>query len=188
MLTHYHNKHLQYLGRLCEREVLRSLVLPEPTDEREEGLYRSLCNTAEREGIEVHTVRIGESYSFGDAEIILHERMYLSRSTHPVTAVSVNAYGNLTTILSCSFNQSHESITEYAEQSDFLIFGHHSPVYKKAFDLTFDAEPKAVLTSDAACDYMTEEFLTELDGMNTVREPADWGIRIDRNGNCTIIK
>lgn len=188
VLTHYHNKHLQYLGRLCEREVLRSLVLPEPTDEREEGLYRSLCNTAEREGIEVHTVRIGESYSFGDAEIILHERMYLSRSTHPVTAVSVNAYGNLTTILSCSFNQSHESITEYAEQSDFLIFGHHSPVYKKAFDLTFDAEPKAVLTSDAACDYMTEEFLTELDGMNTVREPADWGIRIDRNGNCTIIK
>ncbi len=186
VLTHYHNKHIQYLGRLCDREVLRSLVLPEPIDEREEGLYRSLVSTAEREGVEVHTVKIGEAYLFGDTEIFLHERMYLSRSTHPATAVSVNAYDNLLTLLSCSFNQSHASITEYAEQSDFVIFGHHSPVYKKAFGLTFDAEPKAVLVSDAAVEYMTEEFLAELAEGNMLREPSDWNVRIDQNGNHTI--
>ena len=185
VLTHYHNKHIQYFGRLCDREVLRSLVLPEPMDEREEGLYRALCSTAEREGIRVYTLKSGEPYPFGDTEILLHDRMYLSRSTHPVTAVSVRAYENLLTILSCSFNQSCESITDYAEMSDFLIFGHHSPIYKKAFELTFDVSPKAVLAGDAAWAAMTEEFRAELERMNTVREPAAWGIRITPDGNYT---
>lgn len=186
VLTHYHNKHIQYLGRLCDREVLRSLVLPEPIDEREEGLYRSLRSTAEQEGVRVYTLKSGESYPFGDAEILLHDRMYLSRSTHPVTAVSVLAHGNLTTILSCSFNQSCESLTEYAEKSDFLIFGHHSPIYKKAFELTFEVSPKAILAGDGAWEYMTEAFRAELEEMNTVREPAAWGIRITPDGNYTI--
>ena len=189
VLTHYHDKHIQYLSRLCNREVLRTLVLPEPIDEREEGIYRSLCSTADRNGVEVHTVQIGDSYLFGSTEILLHERMYLSRSTHPVTAVSVTAYDNLATILSCSFNQSHEEITEYAERSDILIFGHHSPVYKKAFGLSFDNnKPKVVITSNAACEYMTEELSAVLESANTIPEPSGWCIRIDRNGDCTTIK
>ena len=188
VLTHYHNKHVRYVERLCTREVLRSLVLPEPIDEKEDGLYRSLLSTAEREGIAVYTVKSGETYRFGDAEIILHDRMYLSRSTHPITAVSVRACGNLTTLLSCSFNQSHETIAEFAGQSDFLIFGHHSPIYKKTFGLTFDVEPKAVLVSDAALGYMTEDFRGELETMGMFREPAEWCVRIDRNGNYTIIQ
>ncbi len=186
VLTHYHNKHLQSLGRLCDREVLRNLVLPEPIDEREQGLYQSLVNAAEREGVQVHTVAIGETYRFGDAEILLHERMYLSRSTHPITAISVTAYGNTTTMLSCSFNQSHEKITYWAERSDFLIFGHHSPVYKKAFDLSFDKEPKAVVMSDAAQEYLSEELADSLASMDVIREPAEWCVRIDQNGNYTI--
>ena len=188
VLTHYHNKHLQYLGRLCDREVLRNLVLPEPIDERELGLYQSLVNTAEREGVQVHTVSVGETYSFGDTEILLHERMYLSRSTHPVTAVSVTAYGNTTTMLSCSFNQSHEEITDWAEKSDILIFGHHSPVYKKAFDLSFDKKPKAVVMSDAALEYMSEELAESLVSAEMFREPEEWCVRTDRTGNCTIVQ
>jgi len=188
VLTHYHNKHLQYLGRLCDREVLRNLVLPEPIDERELGLYQSLINTAEREGVQVHTVPIGETCRFGDTEILLHERMYLSRSTHPVTAVSVTAYGNTTTMLSCSFNQSHEEITDRAEQSEFLIFGHHSPVYKKAFDLSFDKRPKAVVVSDAALEYMSEELASSLTSAEMFREPEEWCVKIDQTGNCTIIQ
>ena len=188
LLTHYHNKHLSSLGRLCDREVLRTLVLPEPMDERENGIYQSLCNTAEREGVTVHTVSIGEPYEFGNAEILLHERMYISRSTHPITAVSVSAYDNLTTILSCSFNQSHVEITEYAERSDFLIFGHHSPVYKKTFGLSFENMPKAVITSDAACEYMTEEFSAVLGSLKTIHEPAGWCLKTDQSGNCTTIE
>lgn len=188
LLTHYHSKHIQYLGRLCEQEILRSLVLTEPIDEREEGLFDSLCAVAEREGVDVYTVKVGETYQFGEAEILVHERMYLSRSTHPVTAVSVTAHGNTATMLSCSFNQSYETITEYAEASDFVIFGHHSPVYKKAFGLSFDKEPKAVIISDAALEYVTDEFAASLASLNTIREPTDWRIRIDENGNCTTVE
>ena len=136
----------------------------------------------------MYTVPAGETYRFGDTEILLHERMYLSRSTHPVTAVSVTVRDSLTTILSCSFNQSYEEITDFAERSDFLIFGHHSPVYKKAFGLSFDEKPKAVLMSDAALEYVSEEFSGVLASVNVIQEAQEWCVRTDRNGNHTIIQ
>lgn len=185
LLTHYHNKHISYLERLSDREILRTLVLPAPIDEREDGIYKSLRNIAKSKGIEVLTLDIGEWYEFGSARLLVHERMYISRSTHPITAVSVEAYDNLTTVLSCSFNQSYEELTEYAERSDHVIFGHHSPVYKKVFGLSFESRPKTVITSSSACEYMTEEFASALETMYTIHEPIEWCIKIDQNGNCT---
>lgn len=188
LLTHYHNKHLQYLGRLCDREILRNLVLPEPIDEREQKLYDSLVTTAEREGVNVQTVGIGETFSFGEAEIFLHERKYLSRSTHPITAVSVTAYDNRFTLLSCSFNESYETLTEWAETSDFVLFGHHSPIYKKAFGLSFHRTPKALIVSDAAIASMTEEFADALTDEHVLREPSNWCVKIEKNGNYTTVE
>ncbi len=188
LLTHYHNKHLQYLGRLCDREILRNLVLPEPIDDRERDLYNSLVSTAEREGVNVQTVGVGETFSFGEAEIYVHERKYLSRSTHPITAVSVTAYDYQTTLLSCSFNESHETLTNAAQTSDFVLFGHHSPVYKKAFGLSFDRKPKTLIVSDAAMASMTHEFADALTRENMLCEPADWCVRIGKNGNYTIVE
>lgn len=178
LLTHYHNKHISYLERLCGREILRTLVLPEPVDERESGIYRSLCATANREGTEVVTVCAGEWYEFGETKILVHERTYLSRSTHPITAVSVVANGDMTTILSCSFNQGGEDISDYAESSDYLIFGHHSPVYKKTFDLSLKNEPKTVIISAPALEYMTEETLTRIGKANAIFEPSVWRVRL----------
>lgn len=178
LLTHYHNKHISYLERLCTREVLRTLVLPTPVDEREVGIYKSLCATANREEIEVVTVGIGERYEFGETKILVHERTYLSRSTHPITAVSVEANDNMTTILSCSFNQSEKDLSEFAESSDYVIFGHHSPVYKKMFSLSFEDEPKAVILSEAALEYMTEDTAVAIANMNTIFEPTVWRVRL----------
>ncbi len=188
LLTHYHSKHTQYLARLLEQEILRSIALPEPIDEREESLYEALVKTATSNNIEVYTIEAGGTFSFGDTEIVMHPRQYISRSTHPITAVSVEAYDNIASILSCSFNQSYEEITDDAEKSDFLIFGHHSPVYKKTFGLSFENEPKAVIVSDAAYEYMTDEFVEYLGSVNMIREPASWGVKISQNGNYTIIE
>ena len=74
------------------------------------------------------------------------------------------------------------------QNSDFLIFGHHSPVYKKTFGLSFENMPKAVITCDAACEYMTEEFTAVLGSLNTIHEPSGWCVKTDQNGNCTIIE
>ncbi|MBE6541366.1 MAG: hypothetical protein E7672_02845 [Ruminococcaceae bacterium] len=156
LLTHYHNKHVQLLGRLCEREILRCIYLPEPIDERESEIYGSLLETAEYYGIDHFTIDRGGSFAFGDTEITLFERKYLSRSTHPITALQISAHGDDVVFLSCSFNQSHEEITSAASEAEYIIFGNHSPVYKKAFGITFDDLPKAMIISEQAYEYMDE--------------------------------
>ncbi|MBQ8512863.1 MAG: ComEC/Rec2 family competence protein [Clostridia bacterium] len=179
LLTHYHNKHIQLVNRLSEREILRSLVLPEPIDDRERGIYDALTENAQLHGIPVTTVEPGGSFQFCGTEITLFERTYLSRSTHPVTALSVDMGAEKITMVSCSFNQSVPEITDALEESEYVIFGGHSPVYKKTFDLSFAKKPKAVTACEDALGHM-EENLRELVQDLTVDAPLR--LKVRRNG------
>ncbi len=148
-IIHYHNKHVQLLENLAQREILRSVILCEPMDEREAGIYASLLETAELYGLSAVTVKTGEVYSFGNAEICLLDRHYLSRSTHPITAVEITVDETSTVIASCSFNEADECIVQSLEEADYPILGGHSPVYKKAFTLAC-TEAKALFVSEQA--------------------------------------
>lgn len=184
LITHYHSKHIQLLERLCQREILRGVVLPEPVDEREEGIYNALLECAELYGISADTIPIGGSFVFGETEITLFERTYLSRSTHPITAVGIDFGESSAVIASCSFNQSVPEITDALEAADYPILGRHSPVYKKAFDLSFD-EPKAVVISDQAYEWISPESLDDTDASLIIREPEKFSIKISRGGIST---
>lgn len=184
LLTHYHSKHVQLLERLSQREILRSVVLPEPIDEREEGIYHSLLESAEIYGLAVTTIPAGGSYLFGGTEITLFERTYLSRSTHPITAVEIAMPDETAVIASCSFNQSAEAITNALENADYPILGRHSPVYKKAIDLSFD-KPTAVVLSEQAYEWLTEESLDNLEGSPLYLEPDSFRIKISRGNTVS---
>lgn len=181
LMTHYHNKHVQLLGRLCEREMLRCVYLPEPIDEREEGLYSALVEKAEYYGIECFTIPCGDSFTFGDADITVFERKYLSRSTHPITAVEISACGEEVVILSNSFNESYDEITAAAESAEYLFFGRHSPVYKKTFGLSFDNLPKVIGVCDAAYEYMDDVLRGTLDAVECVINPEVYRIKLTHN-------
>lgn len=178
LLTHYHNKHLQLFGRLCEREILRCVYLPEPIDEREYDLYNALIEKAEYYGIDYFTVPCGDSINFGDTVITVFERKYLSRSTHPITAVEISAYGEETVILSNSFNESFDEIIDAAEGAEYLIFGRHSPVYKKTFGLSFNNLPKVICVCDAAYKYMDDELRSILGDVECVMNPELFKIKL----------
>lgn len=185
LLTHYHNKHIQLLERLSQCEILRGVVLPEPIDEREDGIYRSLCETAELYGISVTTVPCGGSFIFGNTEITLFERTYLSRSTHPITALEIDMNGETAVIASGSFNQSVTAITESLESADFPILGRHSPVYKKVIDLSFDS-PKAVVISEQAYEWISESTLDSADQSVIIRQPDRLRLKINRDDKVSI--
>lgn len=159
MLTHYHSKHVSLLERLAQREILRSVILPEPIDEREEGICSALLESAELYGVSTAMIPVGESYVFGDAVITQLDRTYISRSTHPITAVQIDIGEERTVIVSCSFNQAGEDMTDALESADYAIFGRHSPVYKKASDPDL-SEAKAVLVSDNAAEWISEDALS----------------------------
>jgi len=148
-ILHYHSKHVQLLESLAQREILRSVILCEPMNEREAGIYSSLMETAELYGLSTVTVKTGEAYAFGDAQIRLLDRHYLSRSTHPITAVQITVGETSTVIASCSFNQGDPCITQALEEADYPILGGHSPVYKKTFTLAC-TEAKALFISEQA--------------------------------------
>lgn len=177
-VTHYHNKHVQLLNRLSEREILRRLVLPKPIDDRESSIFTSLIESAALHNVEVTIVPAGESFDFYGTEITLFERTYLSRSTHPVTAMEIDLGTEEIVLLSCSFNESVHEITKSAENAEYLIFGGHSPVYKKTFGLSFEQEPKAVIYGDDAYAHMDEEFRITADKLNA---SVPFRLRISRS-------
>jgi len=178
LLTHYHNKHVQLVNRLSEREILRNLVLPEPINDKERAILTSLMESAELHEVNVTIIPAGGSFDFRGTEITLFERTYLSRSTHPITAVEVDLGKDEIMLLSCSFNESVPEITEAAQGADYLIFGGHSPVYKKTFGLSFEQKPKAVISGDDAYDHMDEKLRGLADELRT--DPP-FRLRIDRN-------
>lgn len=156
LVTHYHSKHLRLIGRLCEREIVRNIILTKPLNEKEESVFRSLVGIAKENGAGVSVYSVGAEIPFYGCKITC-EREYLSRSTHPITSVKIETDEKTVYIASCSFNEmtSYDSIGT-AESSDVLILGRHSPVYKKVFGLTFDTNPETVLVSDAAYDFADE--------------------------------
>lgn len=186
--THYHKKHVQYFTRLCEREIVRSVILPEPINEDETLIYSTLIDEAAYYGVDAHTVGVGEKYEFGNSDIVFHERSYISRSTHPISSASVIANDNTFTLLSCSFNESKsDNVRAYAESSDIVVFGHHNPKYKKAFDLSLKRQPKAVVVSDAAYEFMSEDLIEKIGRSEVYRECGRITFRIAESGYCTTV-
>ena len=154
MFTHYHNKHVQLLSRISDREILRGVILPEPIDERENGIYNSLCALAAERNIDILTLPVGGQFMFGDSVITMFERTYVSRSSHPITAVEIEINNESTVILSGAFNESKEDLQSAVNDADCVIFGVHSPVYKKTFGVNFGSEPKVMIVSTDAYEHM----------------------------------
>ena len=156
VLTHYHKKHVQYLGRLAERQIVRALVLPEPQNDDEREVCASLEETAGEYGIDVIRIPAGEAYVFYGIGITVFPRTLLSRSTHPVSGAEIDLPGCTAVLASSSFNQGDPALIEAVNMADVLILGPHSPVYKKNFRLDFDDPPEVMAFCADALSYMEE--------------------------------
>ena len=113
---------------------------------------------AEYSGIDVMVLPVNGSFVFGEAIITLADRTYIKRSTHPITAVSIEVKDENTVILSGGFNEAGEDILSLANSADTLILGVHSPVYKKSFGIDLIGDPKVMIVSDDAYKHMDEEL------------------------------
>ncbi len=149
MLTHYHNYQINAFQRLTDKYIIRSLALPIPVTEAERSVYDSLTDIAVKKGIEVLLIdQPSGIFSFGEAEIQTYPRTILTRSSHPIVAVEISSEDTSLMYLGGSFNEGDPRILRHAEEADYLIFGGHSPIYKKAFDLPSLREAKTVYVSD----------------------------------------
>ena len=162
MLTHYHSKHISQIGNLCEREIVRSIVLPEPKTDSERAVYNGICDTAEEYGSEVITLGTGENYSLGNVEAAVPERTYLKRSSHPTSGMEISIADDDIVVLSSSWNESEEMYAGSLSRAEYVFLGEHSPVYKTAFTLKACESLKMVSAGGSALEYMDRASLGAL--------------------------
>jgi hypothetical protein len=134
MLTHLHKRHIRSFDRLSESLCIRSLLLPVPTAPEEESIVSSLLQVAEENGIPVQLYDSASQaiLQFGKAEILPEERMAISRSTHPVIALSIRMGDQTLQYLGSSWNETKT----VPAQADVLLLGGHGPIYKKEFSIS----------------------------------------------------
>lgn len=135
LLTHYHNRHIATFEKLSDNWILRNLYLTPPQNEEEEEVFDSLIACAERKGVRV-VLANSDTFDMYSLTIRCPGRTYLSRSTHPITALILEQDNARISYVSSSWNESKENLNALLTDSLGIIFGNHSPVYKKRADLT----------------------------------------------------
>ena len=176
VLTHYHNKHAQLLGRLCTREIVRSLWLPEPETEEEAAIRRTLEELCAENGVELRVLQNGEAADFHGVPVTIFGRTKLSRSSHPVSGAAVDMPSGGVFFGSCSFNESEE-LLRAAGEADVVILGGHSPVYKKTFALPGEGGTKVLAMCADAEEHADPGWLASL----TERDPGCRVVSLDGN-------
>lgn len=147
-LTHLHNRHIQSVDRLSDTVYIRSLFLPSPETEAEAEVYSALCALTEEKQIPLYVYTPNDVIGWGDnVELLPAAREYLSRSTHPVIALTVRANGTVFAYLGTAV----EEIPALTDQSsaDILVLGAHGPLRKT--DVTLSLSPSlhtVILRSD----------------------------------------
>jgi len=150
LLTHYHNRHIATLEKLSDNWILRKLYLPIPQTEEEQAICSSLTACAERKGIDV--IIPDENTVFGDITLLCADRTYLSRSTHPVTSLTFRHPDIQFTYVSSSWNQ-HKDGAALLTDAQVILFGSHSPIYKKSTDLIL-TRPELVVWNGDSTDWI----------------------------------
>lgn len=156
MLTHFHNRHVGTLQTLSEKWILRTLYLPEPVTEEEQAVYDGLCRVAVQKGIPV--VTFTDTLDFGHVTVDLGKRIYLSRSSHPVTGIRISCGGENLVYSSSSFAENDRRVMEWMTEPDIGIFGAHSPVNKKTFALSFAEKPKVLVWNGDSAAFFAGTF------------------------------
>ena len=137
VLTHLHKRHVSAFERISGTAYVRMLILPVPETEAEENIVFSLREIADNKNIPVGTYTRGDTgISFFDTTLRI-DTDTLKRSTHPILAVHMTAYGHEIAYVSAS---AEEKMTLDADRLDMVIFGAHGPIYKKEFSGPADAD------------------------------------------------
>lgn len=143
VLTHYHLKHETSVTRFMESERVRRLWIPYPETEADLEVAMKLCEAAASEDSSCECVLYharDDLTVFGDVSLKLSGPVRISRSTHPVIAISVsrmlaNDEYKVSYIGSSAWEGDGELMSEFTENADVLIFGSHGPVIKSGFHL-----------------------------------------------------
>lgn len=129
ILTHLHERHAYSLRILCSDIMVRTIVLPEPTNEKEEGVAQKIGEVADEfgAGIVYYERPDDAMLTFGNVHLILFRTAYIDRSTHPLIGFRLFAGGKVIGYVGASGWENEELGDIIA---DTIIYGTHGPKVK----------------------------------------------------------
>ncbi len=141
IITHYHNRHVSSFIRMLQEAEVGIIYLPSPINEKEEAIFLTLSETAEKYnvGITIYESEKTAEFNLWEIKFEIPAREYIKRSTHPVICLNIEYKEKNILYLGGSVMES--GIADYAEikapKTTAVIFGSHSPVIKKEINLNF---------------------------------------------------
>lgn len=147
MLTHYHNKQIASISRLCDTTLLRSLWLPMPITDADKAILADLLTLAAEKGISVTVYSHDTPLTvFGMGNIILSEPLFEKRSVEPAFIFNLS-FGEKTVVYqSASFSEyQRDKMIENTVTGDYLILGSHGPVPHEAIDPKLESTPLEIV-------------------------------------------
>lgn len=192
VLTHYHQRHISSVYRLCCSELVRQIYLPFPQNETEYNIMWSIVYDAEREGCEVVVYRDAQPAQLSDTLSLVAHRSYIKRSTHPTLALSLQCGDEAVTYIGTSVHESaaYEAVSQLTVAGTEIIFGAHGPVLKSRFSYPTGDRLRSMVfaTAETVAYYDAETVALPGNAVGItqffhVRMGADFGQALDKADN-----
>ena len=136
VLTHYHQKHISTVYKICSSEHVGEVWLPMPINETEYGIMMSIISCAKSLDTAC-VIYDGELNLFNDMTIDI-SRNYIKRSTHPTIMMKINYPNKDIVYVGKSSMESAlvSDIDEFVKCSEGIILGAHGPILKQQYNFS----------------------------------------------------
>ena len=150
MLTRYTNQHISTLLDVFEKNRVREIWLPNPTNEDDYSKMERIYEFAINNGVEVYTYDIGDSLYAFEHTVIEHISDYIDRSVVPVSVITVFTGSEQLTYASPALNESDivEEAEFYFSKSKYIIFGNRGPKTKTEYTIQNADKVRSIAFAD----------------------------------------
>lgn len=149
VLTHYHQKHISTVYKLCSCEHVGEIWLPRPVDEKEFGIMMGIINCADSLGVKC--VVYEEDLVLFNGITASISRDYIKRSTHPTITMEIkSSMGNVAYVGSSVMESELQGSADMAvSNAQAVILGTHGPILKEKYSFTdYNDELELILFAD----------------------------------------
>lgn len=145
MLTHYHDRHRSSVERLMSTVKLRSIWLPEPTNEQEFYIVSELLKIAEAHGVRVEMYLPCDDLTvFETGKLMLNEVGHIDRSSQPQLSLGIEYGMSRAVYVGSSYLEDRELSGDFGA----MILGTHGPNPKAEYVIGLSPRTKTVVFAD----------------------------------------
>lgn len=164
VLTKYTTAHISSLSKSFQSQLIRKLYMPKPDNNDDYFRMTAIMECAADHGIIVEFYENGEELYLIDGLSVKINRETISRSTAPITMLSVNFGNESLTYVSPSYVESDlaQDVFDALENTDHLIFGSRGPAPKQKYKIQngFNIETVIFSTDKIASYYDTSSYVS----------------------------